>query len=144
VQFNQADHHNGDCQCSVRIRKGILYRGSTKMLGQNFTVEFPTPKQGIKSLYHNMSQKVLKVRHPTFAQIQFFRFLSVWTLTNPPRIQAQLKMKRLFTDALFMPVEPFAGALKVCGLPWSEVSLGALIKAEDIRSVCSELWLVEQ
>jgi hypothetical protein len=46
-----------------------------------------------------------------------------------------------------MPVKPFTtapGPLKVCDSPWLNLSICALIRVEDILSICCELWLDKQ
>jgi hypothetical protein len=62
---------------------------------------------------------------------------------SPYCIQVELKVKRYFTTAYFMPVKPFttaAGPMKVCDSPWSDVPMRAFIQEEeDILSICYEL-----
>ena len=62
------------------------------------------------------TQTVLEVQPPRSPDLSLYIFI-YWDTQNPYCIQLQLKIKRPFTDALFMSVKPFAIAprpLRMC------------------------------
>jgi hypothetical protein len=72
---------------------------------------------------------------------QFFVFLTVANLLRPLVYSAAVENKETFQNGVFMPVKPFAlatGPLKLCDIPWSGVSMRALILGKVILSICSE------
>ena len=77
------------------------------------------PKQGTRSLYRNISQTVFKVEPPRSSNFSTLDLYLCGRLQTPA-YSSPIESEEIFTNAFFMPVEPFktaAGRFKVCGLP---------------------------
>jgi len=56
-------------------------------------------------------------------------------------------MKRHFTNAVCMPIEPFAtalGPLATCDIQWSDVLITTLIEVEEMLRIHCELFFINK
>jgi len=93
-----------------------------------------------KSSYEYMSANIWPPRSPDFSPFDFY----LWGTLKNFSVFSPIWKRRHVTSVCFMSVKPFATAawpFNICGTPWSDVSVRALIGVEDILSFCCELWL---
>jgi hypothetical protein len=111
----------------------IITQKASKMLGQSSWVSSPFQNKEKRVhehlVFHVYYNDVLN------SVLQIF----IWEETSKTLyIQLQVKIKRHFTKAILMPVEPFRtapGPSKVCDSPRSELPMRAVIQVEDTLNI---------
>jgi hypothetical protein len=112
------------------------------MVGQTSGMSSPEQNKAISSYQCISSNSFQGAAHQN---IDLSFWFTCGDTQKPKCIQLQLKIKRHFTDAIFMPVTSFAtkpGPMKVYSSSWSYISMCVLFQVADILIICYELDLI--